>query len=48
MSSNGFVDTVYKTFDGLWNITENDDASWLFFAYLDKLREDRKEFPEKT
>ena len=47
VSSNGFVDTVYKTFDSLWNITENDDASSLFFAYLDRLSEDRKEFPEK-
>lgn len=47
VGSNGFVDTVYKTFGSLWNITENDDASWLFFAYLDKLREDRMESPEK-
>lgn len=48
MRNNGFVDTVYKTFDSLWNITENDNASRLFFVSLVKFRDDRKEFFEKN
>ena len=46
--NNGFVDTVYKSFDSLWNITENDNASRLFFVSLVKFRDDRKEFFEKN
>ena len=42
VSGNGFVDSVYKTFDSLWKNEETDGTGWFLLASLNKLTKEKK------
>ena len=48
MRGNRFGNSVYKTFDNLWENTEKSDVGWLLLAFLHKLTKETDELCDKT